>query len=61
MRYTAHKNKENWRIDEYKSEFTSEIHRTQKKRKLRIDEYKSEFTSPTAHKILKIGGSNKGI
>ena len=23
MRYTAHKKKENWRIDEYKSEFTS--------------------------------------
>jgi hypothetical protein len=39
MRYTAHKKKENWRIDEYKS----------------------EFTSPTAQKILKLGGSNKGI
>ena len=23
--------------------------------------YKSEFTSPTAQKILKVGGSNKGI
>jgi hypothetical protein len=39
MRYTAHKKKENWRIDEHKS----------------------EFTSPTAQKILKLGGSNKGI
>ena len=39
MRYTAHKKKENWRIDEYKS----------------------EFTSPASQKILKLGGSNKGI
>jgi hypothetical protein len=28
---------------------------------MRIDEYKSESNSPTAQKILKLGGSNKGI
>ena len=42
-----------------------EIHRIQKKwnwqNMMRIDEYKSESTSPTAQKILKLGGSNKGI
>ena len=42
-------------------EFKDEIHRTQKKENWRIDEYKSEFTTPTAQKILKLGGSNKGI
>ena len=28
---------------------------------MKIDENKSESTSPTAQKILKLGGSNKGI
>ena len=39
MKYNTHKKKENWRIDEYKS----------------------EFTSPASQKILKVGGSNKGM
>ena len=32
-----------------------------KQKNERRDEYKSEFTSPASQKILKLGGSNKGI
>ena len=42
-------------------EFKDEIHRTQKIKNLQCDEYKSKSTSPTAQKILKVGGSNKAI
>ena len=43
-------------------EFKDEIHRTQKNVNWKSNEYiKQSPTSPTAQKILKLGGSNKGI
>ena len=55
MDVAAEKGGDRWRSS--KMRYTAH----KKINKLRIDEYKSEFTSPTAQKILKLGGSTKGI